>query len=138
MWKTFKSRIGTNNLWLTLYFIVLLIHFAFSAAIPLPQTDMRGGIDIVTRTATAVLAGYFISQSFIKKKPKLMLDQGENVRHTFQTVIVAVLGLFCLAVILIVRYVPYFEISISIVSQARDLYLGCVAFLMGTDNKALK
>ena len=34
---------------------------------PLPQNDLRGGIDIVTRTATAVLGGYFLSQNFIKK-----------------------------------------------------------------------
>ena len=33
----------------------------------LPQNDLRGGIDIVTRTATAVLGGYFLSQNFIKK-----------------------------------------------------------------------
>lgn len=68
MWKSFKNEIGANDLWLSLFFIILLINLAFSMIVPLPEGHKKASLDVVTRTATAVLAGYFISKNFISKK----------------------------------------------------------------------
>lgn len=130
--KTFIKEIGNNNLWLSVYLVILLVNLFLTMLFPLPQNDLRGGIDIVTRTATAVLGGYFLSQNFIKKKPELLTDKGEIMRNAFQTSLVASVGMFCLLSIMLVRYIKAIEISISSISLLRDSYLACVAFLMGT------
>lgn len=130
--KTFIKEIGNNNLWLAIYFVILLVNLVLTMFFPLPQEDLRAGLDIVTRTATAVLGGYFISQNFIKNKPELLTDKGEIIRHAFQTALVASVGMFCLLALMLVRYIKAIEVSVSAISLLRDTYLACIAFLMGT------
>lgn len=128
-------NVGINDLWLTAFFAVLLINLVLSLVIPLSPDDEKVHLDVVLRTTTAVLAGYFISKNFIGKKPIALTDEGENARHVFQTTAVAIIGLFSLGMMLVIRYAPTLPYTSATVSQIRDLYLGSVAFLMGTSGK---
>ena len=51
----------------------------------------------------------------------------------FQTTAVGIIGLFSLALILVIRYAYEFNFSSTNLSLVRDLYLASVAFLMGTN-----
>lgn len=132
MWKNFRNHIGSNDLWLFLLFILQLIYLVLSILLPVEANSDKTSIDIVNRTATAVLVGYFISKNFISEKPKHILDEPEKTRLHFQTSVVALIGLFSLCIMIVVRYIEIISISHAILSQIRDLYLASVAFLMGT------
>ncbi len=99
---------------------------------PLPSGNDKANIDVVMRTATAVLVGYFISKGSINNKPIELTDIGQKTRNTFQTSIVAAIGIFSLSLMMIVRFVDSIVLSYTIMTQIRDFYLASVAFLMGT------
>ena len=114
------------------FFVILLVNLVLSMVFPLPANDPRTGLDIVTRTAVAVLSGYFISKNFTEKKPVMLEDKEKQTRHSFQTTIVALIGLFSLSLMIAVRFTESMNFSPTTLSQVRDLYLVSVAFLMGT------
>ena len=68
--KDFFRAIGINDLWLTVFFAVLVVNMFIGMIFPLSSVAEKVGIDIATRTATAVLAGYFISKVLLKKSPR--------------------------------------------------------------------
>ena len=129
--KDFFRAIGINDLWLTVFFAVLAVNMFIGMVFPLSSIAEKAGIDIATRTATAVLAGYFISKGFTEKKPALPARES-GMRKKFQSYIVASLGLVSLVILIVVRYADGIGFSPATVSQVRDLYLASVAFLMGT------
>lgn len=131
-WNTIKNTIGLNDIWLAVFFVILLVNLVLSMVFPLPENDSRTGLDIVTRTAVAVLSGYFISKNFTEKKPVMLEDKEKQTRHSFQTTIVALIGLFSLSLMIAVRFTESMNFSPTTLSQVRDLYLVSVAFLMGT------
>lgn len=106
--------------------------------VPLPEGHEKASPDVVTRTATAVLAGYFISKNFISKKTSVDLEKSQRTRMAFQTTAVGIIGLFSLALILVIRYAYEFNFSSTNLSLVRDLYLASVAFLMGTNQNYKK
>lgn len=116
------------------FFAVLIINIVFSTIFPLSAENEKEHLDIVMRTATAVLAGYFISKNFINKKPFALTDEGKQKRHLFQTNVIGLIGIFSICIMMIIRY-PSLYYSSAVLSQIRDLYLGSVAFLMGTANE---
>lgn len=132
MKQKFFNMIGSNNLWLTLFFAIQLVYVVLSVTLPLPSGNDKANIDVVMRTATAVLVGYFISKGFINNKPIELTDIGQKTRNTFQTSIVAAIGIFSLSLMMIVRFVDSIVLSYTIMTQIRDFYLASVAFLMGT------
>ncbi len=135
MRKLSIKKIGINDLWLTVFFGILIINIILSLVFPLAPDDEKVHLDVVMRTATAVLAGYFISKNFIDKNPSVVTDEDERARHFFQTTVVAIIGLFSLCVMILIRYAPALSYVSAVISQTRDLYLGSVAFLMGTAEK---
>ena len=68
MKKKLLQSVGINDLWLTLYFAALIINMFISLLFPLTPAAEKAGLDIAMRTATAVLAGYFVSKGFTEKK----------------------------------------------------------------------
>ena len=60
MFENFRKQIGINDIWLSVFMIILLVHIAVGMF--LPADSGKEPIDVVTRTATAVLAGYFVSK----------------------------------------------------------------------------
>lgn len=126
------KSVGMNDIWLSAFFVILLIHMAMSMMFPLPENDAKLAIDVVTRTATALLAGYFISKNFVTKTLSNYADKNKQTRHIYQTTIVAVMGLFCLFLLILIRYIPSIQVSTTTLSQVRDIYLASTAFLIGT------
>ena len=132
MIKSIKNDIGLNDLCLILFFAVQLLHLVTGMIFPLNESDPKSDIDVINRTATAVLAGYFISKKFVSLKTEIIVDNGEKIRKVFQTLVVAFIGLFSLLIMLVVRHNAYLTVSYAMLSQTRDLYFASVAFLMGT------
>lgn len=124
--------IGINDLWLTLYFAALIINMFISLLFPLTPAAEKAGLDIAMRTATAVLAGYFVSKGFTEKKNTSPPLREEKTRKNFQSIVVAAVGTAALCIMIVVRYAESVTFSAASLSQVRDLYLASVAFLMGT------
>lgn len=133
MCKKLQSFISLNDIYLTIYFIMLLISLILSMAFPLPQNDVRSSLDVVLRTAVAALCGYFISSNFIEKTvPSVKINPLVKPKLLYQINVVALLGMFSLCLLIAARYSDKMEFSAGTLSQVRDLYLASVAFLMGT------
>ncbi len=132
MLKSIKNNIGLNDLCLILFFAVQLVNLLLGMIFPLSDNDPKTDIDVINRTAVAVLAGYFISKNFVSGMPEIPIDDGAKTRHVFRTLTVAFIGLFSLIVLLFVRHSVSLTVSYATVSQMRDMYLASVAFLMGT------
>ncbi len=127
----FIKLMGINDICLTAFLSVLIINMFLNMLFPVSASAEKTVIDVATRTATAVLAGYFISKGFSDKKD-LPLARGKRTRKNIQSFIVAMLGFASLSILLIVRYADGINFSAATVSQIRDLFLASVAFLMGT------
>lgn len=130
MFENFRKQIGINDIWLSVFMIILLVHIAVGMF--LPADSGKEPIDVVTRTATAVLAGYFVSKNFVTQQQSPIEDEAQRARHNFQTNIVAATGLFALGILLTARYVRISAMSMTAISQLRDIFIASVAFLMGT------
>ena len=68
MIKSIKNEIGLNDLCLILFFAVQLLHLVTGMIFPLNESDPKSDIDVINRTATAVLAGFFIIKKFVSLK----------------------------------------------------------------------
>ena len=130
MFENFRKQIGINDIWLSVFMIILLVHIAVGMF--LPADSGKEPIDVVTRTANAVLAGYFVSKNFVTQQQSPIEDEAQRARHNFQTNIVAATGLFALGILLTARYVRISAMSMTAISQLRDIFIASVAFLMGT------
>lgn len=133
MCKKLQKFISLNDIYLTVYFIILLISLILSMAFPLTQNDVRSSVDVVLRTAVAAMCGYFISSSFVEKTPpSVKINSPVKPKLLYQINVVALLGMFSLCVLIAARYSDKMEFSAGTLSQVRDLYLASVTFLMGT------
>ena len=92
MKKKLLQSVGINDLWLTLYFAALIINMFISLLFPLTPAAEKAGLDIAMRTATAVLAGYFVSKGFTEKKNASPPLREEQTRKNFQSIVVAAVG----------------------------------------------
>ena len=63
-----------------------------SLLFPLTPAAEKAGLDIAMRTATAVLAGYFVSKGFTEKKNTSPPLREEKTRKNFQSIVVAAVG----------------------------------------------
>lgn len=127
--KKLPKYIPLNDIYLTIYFVILLISLLVSLLFPLPSNDVRNSLDVVLRTAVAVLCGYFLSSDLGKNSPPKPI--APPPKKLYQNNVVAWLGLFSLCVLIAARYSEKAEFSAGTLSQIRDLYLASVAFLMG-------
>ncbi len=101
-------------------------------------------IDVVVRSTSAAIFGYFLSANFNKKAVRLPVqpqkegdvatDHPEIDRHTSdqQIIIATAIGLVSLVALLIARnFMQLTAASVATASHLRDLVLGCVGFLVG-------
>lgn len=123
---------NVNDMWLILFFLIQLIYIVLCVFLPLPDGDDKAVIDVVMRTSTAVLAGYFLSKNFVAVKQVSAKSDEKKIRKSIQSNVVGALGLFSLALTITVRYVEVVALPYTVISQLRDFYLASVAFLMGT------
>lgn len=129
---------GGNNVWLIIFFIVHIVYIALSVFLPLPDGHEKSVLDIITRTAAAVLVGYFLSKNFISDRSASLLPANDVPRRSLQTDVAGFIGLCSLCLITFVRYVDAVELPYNVISQLRDFYLASIAFLMGTGENERK
>lgn len=130
--KNFKSgTICVNDIWLISFFVIQLTYTVLSTIMPVSEGNGKYVLDVIMRTSTAVLAGYFLSKNFSKPKHRPASPES-RARHTIQSNVVGIIGLFALCLTLIVRYVDRMQLPDITVAQLRDFYLASIAFLMGT------
>ena len=142
---------------------VLLIQLGYSLFFSGKAANEFSSIDVIVRTSTASIFGYFLSANFIKHKPPSenqqtkssggaeinIAEQKESeevaeaiVENKMQIIIATAMGLFCLISLLVLRNIsdwkPDFAGSSSTaatIAQFRDFVSGCVGFLIGCPSK---
>lgn len=124
-----KISMSANDVWLLFFFAVHAVYIALCVFFPLPDGDEKSVLDVVMRTAAAVLAGYFMSKKFRPPKADSAIVKK---RVSVQSVIVGCTGAFSLCIIIVVRYTDFTILHENIIVQLRDFYLASIAFLMGT------
>lgn len=158
--KTVKRQWGRIHLvdrCLILFMSLLLLQSAYNMIVHHDEKGPASDIDIIVRTASASIFGYFLSANFIKNESVAIEksnseDQVESqeiesvpAEHTekteagrFQIMVAAGIGLFCLAILIFLRDIPGWEKGAEIsataaatVAQFRDFVSGCVGFLIG-------
>lgn len=151
------SKIHLIDKCLILIMFLLLAQSAFSLFSNVEPTSEIGTIDIIVRTATASIFGYFLSSNFIRppykgstegdtQKEMRAAEIEEEVpdfsaktatESRLQIIVTTVIALFCLIVLILVRDISGFSeadltaSSLAIISQFRDLVSGCIGFLIG-------
>lgn len=124
--------VGAGNIWLLIFFIVQAVYIILCVFLPLPEGHEKLVLDVVTRTAAAVLVGYFLSKNFADDQSEISMIKLTTTRKTLQINVAGITGLCSLCIVMTVRYVDTVTLPYNVISQLRDFYLASVAFLMGT------
>lgn len=127
-----KKHIRFNDIWLLIYFLIHVIYIVLCIFFPVPKENEKSVLDVVMRTSATVLIGYFLRKSFVSNKSPITSDEGKRIRIRVQSDVIGAIGLFCLCVFGIVRFISSIVMPYYIMSQLRDFYLASTAFLMGT------
>lgn len=125
--------VGAGNIWLLIFFIVQAVYIILCVFMPLPEGHEKSTLDVVTRTAAAVLVGYFLSKNFSADRSETVVPKETTTRKTLQINVAGIIGLCSLSIVT-VRYVDSVTLPYNVISQLRDFYLASVAFLMGTSD----
>ena len=109
-----------------MFLAVLLAQSALGLFFPAPEA--AGGIDVIIRTSAAGVFGSFLSSCTPVRSPR-------------RTLTVALAGLYCLALLLVLRAAsvtrPWLlgtDSATAAVAQLRDFVSGSVGFLTGGGN----
>lgn len=93
-------------------------------------------IDLVFRTVLSSIFGYVLSSNFINNKveePKVIEDT-ENIKKekNIQVIIIGTMAVVILVVLVITRhFIDSVVLNEAILSQMRDICVGCIGFLIG-------
>ena len=125
--------IPVTDRWLILFMAVLLGQSAYSLFAGPGSSPESGDIDVIVRTASAAIFGYFLSAR--GRRPA----EGQTAEPDGHLVAAAAaVGLFCLAVLLALRDVAIgdpaaagSDSATATVAQFRDFVSGCVGLLIG-------
>ena len=135
------------NKCLMLIMLIMLLQSAASIFMGGVTVQMVGNIDVVTRTSSAAIFGYFLGDKFIIDGASLeeatcsskQSSTADKRNHSdVQSVVIVIIGVFCLIVLLTLRNMMQLgmisELSgsaASTITQFRDFVSGCVGFLIG-------
>lgn len=157
-WKWISREFGRIHLvdrCLITFMAVLLIQSAYSLIAQGAWAAQSNEIDVIVRTSTASIFGYFLSANFIRRgseKPDLggeslepeQLEQEPDYESghfvgsgKLQILIATGIGLFCMVTLILLRNVGggepagYSATTAATITQFRDFVSGCVGFLIG-------
>ena len=126
------SKIRPVDRCLALLMAVLLVQSAYSLFSPGKSVGEGGHIDVIVRTASAAVFGYFLSA-----KEEGTLEERQTA-HRLRAAAAAGIGLFCLFTLLVLRNLALWdgaaaggESATATVAQFRDFVSGCAGFLIG-------
>ncbi|MEG1744567.1 MAG: hypothetical protein RR951_09115 [Ruthenibacterium sp.] len=140
---------------LILLMVLLLAQSAYSLFAHEANSQETAAIDIVVRTTSAAIFGYFLSSNFIKNGMSAAVsrnspadasvraasaqiapaadDKSQYNANGEQIIIATAIGVFSLLVLIITRnFVPISPGMTAAISQLRDFVSGCVGFLLGS------
>lgn len=128
-----KGRIRLMDRCLLAYMAILLAQSAYSLFSAAALGTETGGIDIIVRTSTAAVFGYFLSANY-----RLEAAPGEDdPDNSLQVVTMAGIGLFCLLTLLVFRAAALLDPGLAAsdsatatLAQFRDFVSGCVGCLI--------
>lgn len=126
------SMIRPADRCLVLFMAVLLVQSAYSLFSGGKSAGEGGHIDVIVRTASAAIFGYFLSAR------EEGTPEQRRTCHCLRAAAAAGIGLFCLATLLILRNLALWDAGsaggesvTATVAQFRDFISGCVGFLIG-------
>lgn len=139
---------------------LLLLQSAYSLIVHHDEKGPANDIDVIVRTASASIFGYFLSANFMHRESiqkehtdtdpeqevtAQMVEPEEEPRTgsgQFQILVAAGIGLFCLTLLILLRNVPGWGSGVehsastsATVAQFRDFVSGCVGFLIGSPTR---
>lgn len=133
-WRRLRETLGripATDRYLVLFMAVLLGQSAYSLFFGGENLAGAREIDVIVRTASAAIFGYFLSA---RGRP----DHRQGEGGGFLTAAAAAVGLFCLLTLLLLRNRPPEDLAVvrsdsatATVAQFRDFVSGCVGFLIG-------
>lgn len=159
--KKHWKRISLKDKSLIVIMIILLWQSGYNLFAGDGGSPHSGSIDVVVRTTSAAIFGYFLSANFLNKKVPQMKrqDKEEKIKEiscicteieeerekgevdkkeenstyfVAQVLIAAVIGIVSLLVLIIARDIEAAPVSsISALAQFRDFVSGCIGFLIG-------
>lgn len=126
------SKIRPADRCLVIFMAVLLVQSAYSLFSGGKSAGEGGHIDVIVRTASAAVFGYFLSAR------EEGTPEERHACHCLRTAAATGIGLFCLATLLVLRNLSLWDASAAggesvtaTVAQFRDFISGCVGFLIG-------
>lgn len=126
------AGIPPTDRWLILFMAILLGQSAYSLFAGPGSHPESGDIDVIVRTASAAIFGYFLSARDRQGEGQAAEPGGHMVAAA------AAVGLFCLVVLLALRDVAPedpaavgSDSATATVAQFRDFISGCVGLLIG-------
>lgn len=144
-WKTiqkFWKSVCLVDKFLIAFMAILFSYTTINLFFHAFVSESSNTIDIIIRTSSAAIFGYFLSGNFVKtktnpKEPNTLTPAMESKTNTSrcnktQVVVVSMIGIFSLILLGIVR--TFFSITPEItatVSQLRDFVSAGVGFLVG-------
>ena len=124
------SGVSPTDRWLMLFLAILLGQSAYSLFAGPGGSLESGDIDVIVRTASAAIFGYFLSAR--GRRPAGGPDKADGCLAA-----AAAVGLFCLVVLLALRNLPPgdpaaagSDSATATVAQFRDFVSGCVGLLI--------
>lgn len=135
VWRRLREglgRIPATDRYLMLFMAVLLGQSAYSLFSGEGNRAGNKDIDVIVRTASAAIFGYFLSVR--GRRPA----GGQGGGGAFHAAAAAIVGLFCLLTLLLLRNLTpedptavRSDSATATVAQFRDFVSGCVGFLIG-------
>lgn len=156
-----RRRIRLTDACLLLFMIILMMQSVYNLFFrELNGLEGAGAIDVIIRTTTAAIYGYFIGAGFLRDEQILEqegkidapmtkirdaeINQALSIQANYikqrarqQIIIVATIGIFSLIILLVVNNVVI-ELpttAIATVSQLRDFVSGSVGLLIGNSKQ---
>ena len=140
------KSIHTVDKFLIIIMLMLLLQSAMALFIQRDLITQSNNIDIVVRTSSASIFGYFLSENFIKpdsstKNENIITISSDEISppkkniyscKTIQITIIALISIISLLILLVIR--NFFTVSsenIAILSQLRDFVSSGIGFLVG-------
>ncbi len=155
LWKAYRE-IKLLDRCLILFMLILLSQSIYSLFSQAADTQYTSNIDVVVRTTSAAIFGYFLSANFLRRGPTKTnkpqaddsdtsdepasspVDEESQTSHE-QIIITTLIGLVSLLALLIARdFLSITSASVATMSHLRDLVSGCVGFLVGCPVKSTR
>lgn len=116
---------------LLLFMTILLLQSTFSIVLNISNSNL----DVVFRTSIAGIFGYFLSNNFLENNngltTKITINKDIIVEQNY---IVGIIGLYSLLILIVAKYFNLSNDNTLIsLSQFRDIFFGCIGFLLGTN-----